>query len=198
MDSLSDEALVRLYHETREDRPYILLMNRHLPKIRRLLYTLLPGSSEDREDVEQEILAALYFDLPRFRFGSAFSTLVYRYARNKAVDRIRKNQRERKKFLAASLEAYTAASSAESPEELLLTAESARELLEAVLSLPLEERIPLFLKESEGLSVKEISEVLRIPSGTVKSRLHRARGRVADRLTSAPQGVDLMEAPHAT
>ncbi|HUX12104.1 MAG TPA: sigma-70 family RNA polymerase sigma factor [Spirochaetia bacterium] len=198
MAAKTDEDLVREFCKTQDEAAYIELMNRYLTKMRRLLFSVLPGSPEDREDAEQEILAALFFDLPRFRFGSAFGTFFYRYVRNKAVDLVRKNQREHRRVRAFRMEARSGVASASSPEDSLLLRESAQEVLDAVLALPDAERTLLFLKDSEELSVKQIAAVMSIPEGTVKSRLHRARERVAAALSSTRTSARSMEADHAT
>ncbi|WP_455381346.1 RNA polymerase sigma factor, partial [Salinispira pacifica] len=125
MERESDDQLVRLFLRGGGDRPFVELMERYLPKLRRLLFTLLPGDPEDREDVEQEILTSLYLDLHRFRFRSSFGTYFYRYSRNKAIDRIRKNLRERRKFALLSQAAETGPTG--SPEETVIQSESARE-----------------------------------------------------------------------
>jgi RNA polymerase sigma-70 factor (ECF subfamily) len=178
----TDEELIRRFNRTREDAAFMQLMERYLPRMRRLLCLILSGTAEDREDAEQEILVALYGDLPRFRFHSAFGTYFYRYCRNKAVDLIRRNERERRRFRAMKLHVRTQPAFEPSAEKLYLDGETNEEVIDAVMSLPVGERALIFLKDSEGLSIREIADILSIPEGTVKSRLHRARDRAVAQL----------------
>lgn len=176
MGADTDEEIVRRYCETGDQRFFVELMGRYANRLRRLLCTVIPGAPEDREDAEQEILSSLYIDLKRFRFQSTFSTYFYRYCRNKAIDLIRRNQRERRKVAALKLHVRTATFPV-SAEDVVVRNERESEVIAAVMELPADDRALLFLKESEGLSVADIAQILTIPEGTVKSRLHRARNR---------------------
>ncbi|MEJ2077516.1 MAG: sigma factor-like helix-turn-helix DNA-binding protein [Acidobacteriota bacterium] len=69
------------------------------------------------------------------------------------------------------------------PEEVYLNSELAGELYEAVQSLPFEYRIPLILKDIEGYSIKQISSLLALKEPTTKTRIHRARLSVRERLS---------------
>ena len=84
------------------------LVERHLPRIRRLLAALLNGSAEDMADAEQEILVGLWVGLDRFRFASSFRTFLYRFCRNKAIDLLRREGRHRRRGEAAARAAVTA------------------------------------------------------------------------------------------
>lgn len=169
-----DEDLIRRYVENGEERSFVLLIRRHLPQLRRVLYGVLNGNREDMQDVEQEVLVALCRDLSRYRFGSAFSTYLYRFARNKAIDFLRKQARH-KRLVEAEAERL----------RLLPTeTESAplsdhRRELEAVLArLSPSERLLIVLKEVEGKKLAEIGRITGLPEGTIKSRLHRTRGKI--------------------
>jgi RNA polymerase sigma-70 factor (ECF subfamily) len=135
------------------------------------------------EDAEQEILAALYVGLAGFRFHASFRTFLYRLARNTAIDMLRRKGRERKRLEAARREARARAGTLEEatfdPDQGLVREERRQRLRMALASLQPDERLLVVLKESEGLAVEEIARVLSIPSGTVKSRLHRSREKLA-------------------
>lgn len=193
----SDEDLVRRFQATGTEGTFQDIVQRILPRVRRLIFTLLPRSAEDREDAEQEVLVALYRDLHRFRHRSSFGTFLFRYVRNKTIDLIRREKRERRRLDAALDRTATLgpARPFESPEEKFLKQESLRELLKAMLSLSTRDRTILFLKESENLPIREIADIMSLPVGTVKSRLHRAREKVVMLLASRGSREVETEAP---
>jgi RNA polymerase sigma-70 factor (ECF subfamily) len=136
------------------------------------------------EDVEQDVLLALIDSLPRFRFDSAFKTYLYRLCRNKAIDFLRKKRRER-----ALLDRLASqASPPPDPEEEAVVRRSHQRALSELLSLPEPERSLILLKDVQGLTVDEVSFIMGIPRGTVKSRLHRTRAKVVRRLKGERYG----------
>jgi RNA polymerase sigma-70 factor (ECF subfamily) len=136
------------------------------------------------EDVEQEVLLALIDSLPRFRFDSTFKTYLYRLCRNKAIDFLRKKRRER-----ALLDRLASqAPPPPDPEEEAVLRRSHQRALSELLSLPEPERSLILLKDVQGLTVDEVSFIMGIPRGTVKSRLHRTRAKVVRRLKGERYG----------
>jgi RNA polymerase sigma-70 factor (ECF subfamily) len=159
--------------------------------VRRLLSTMFRGAAEDVEDAEQEILAGLYADLGRFRFQSSFRTYLYRFCRNKAIDLLRSKRREARRREAAFREAAggnAATRDCFDPEEELSREERRREVGRALMLLREEERLLLLMKDCEGMPVEEIAVILGIPCGTVKSRLHRTREKLAAALEGEMNG----------
>ncbi len=144
--------------------------------MRRLLYGLFRGNREDMEDAEQEILLALFRSLPSFRFQSSFRTYLYRFVRNRAIDILRKKERERRALERWKTEKNPAR--APNPEELVLREEARGQALRLLFTLKEEERTMVLMREVEVLSLKEIGRVLGLRVGTVKSRLHRIRGKI--------------------
>jgi RNA polymerase sigma-70 factor (ECF subfamily) len=123
------------------------------------------------EDVTQEAFVHAYRSLRRFRGGSKFSTWLFRITRNCAIDAIRR--RERRKAYEHAAERT----------EVSVEEPSLRVALEdAIDSLPPELREPFVLIEVFGLSYDEAAAVLRAPTGTLKSRMHRARRALMDAL----------------
>ena len=153
-------------------------MDRHLQLIRRLLYTLFNGQREEMEDAEQEILICLFQGLKDFRFRSSFRTYLYRMARNRAIDCLRRaKSRER---VRARLNPGSWNRDPSGPEEQALRREATGTLLELFRSLPSRDRQLILMKDVDGFSLEEMSEILGVPTGTVKSRLHRARSKLAE------------------
>lgn len=95
--SRTDHDLVRRFIESGDTEAFEALVRRHLGQIRRLLLVMLPASPEDREDVEQEVLADLYLSLRRIRFRASFRTYLFRFCRNTTADFVRKRVRSRRR-----------------------------------------------------------------------------------------------------
>jgi RNA polymerase sigma-70 factor (ECF subfamily) len=153
------------------------LVERHLPRVRRLLAALFNGSAEDMADAEQEILVGLWVGLDRFRFASSFRTYLYRFCRNKAIDLLRREGRHRRRLEAAQRAAATTAPA--DPGEGLEREERRIRVHRALGTLAANERMLVVLKDVEEMSIEDISAAMSLPAGTVKSRLHRARGKLA-------------------
>jgi RNA polymerase sigma-70 factor (ECF subfamily) len=176
-----DRLLIARFVHANDQRAFVTLIRRHMGTIRRLLYTLFRGHRSDMEDAEQEVLLGLFQNLHRFRGSSSFRTYLFRFVRNKAIDLIRKKERERRIARRAASLPDPAPSD---PEEQILQDESRREVLDLLMSIPEKERTLLLLKDVEGCSIKAIAKIMGVPEGTIKSRLHRTRGRLADMLTA--------------
>jgi len=139
------------------------------------LYTLalrVTGSDADARDCVQEGLIAAWRGMPRFRGDAQFSTWVHRIVLRKAYDAI--DQRRRRP---EPVEEVAAVAPAGDP--------SARsDLLRALAGLELDFRVVAVACDILGMSMEEAGELLELPPGTVKSRLHRARARLAEAIGS--------------
>jgi RNA polymerase sigma-70 factor (ECF subfamily) len=152
--------------------------------VRRLLAGLLRGMPEELEDVEQEVFLAVARNLPGFRFRSSLATWIYSVARRRALDFLRSGRRRRRRLerlrqLSAGAPAGTPADASTDPLEPLLAQERSARLLRAFRSLPAGDRQLVLMRDVEGFALEEIAGMIRTPVGTVKSRLHRARARLA-------------------
>jgi RNA polymerase sigma-70 factor (ECF subfamily) len=175
---LEDHDLVRLFQRTSDPRVFQELLERHLPMIRRLLYTLLGGQREEMEDAEQEIVLSLFQGLRDFQFRSSFRTYFYRLARNRGIDHLRR-KRSRERTMAKAKAGLWNVEPA-GPEEQVLRREETGSLLGLFRALPSRDRQLILMKDIDGFSIAEIAEVLALPPGTVKSRLHRARAKLIE------------------
>jgi RNA polymerase sigma-70 factor (ECF subfamily) len=135
----------------------------------------LAGRRADAEDALQETFLAVHRALPRFRGEARLSTWVYRIAVRAAL-RARARRRDGP---AVDPETPGGRSDAEADLEARL---EARRLQEAMARLPAEHRVVLSLFALEGLSHRQIAEVLGVPEGTVWSRLHAARRRLSEEM----------------
>jgi RNA polymerase sigma-70 factor (ECF subfamily) len=140
------------------------------------------GCREEAEDVVQEAFVQAFLKLSSFQNNSAFYTWLYRIAFNVAISRRRRRKAE------TSIEQHREAAGVEpmddgeAPEERMLREERAELLSGALHRLSEEHRAILVLREMEGCCYETISEILDLPVGTVRSRLHRARLQLRDEL----------------
>lgn len=131
------------------------------------------------DDVTQDTFVRVYRFLPRFRGDSKFSTWLFAIARNCALDELRRIKRRQ-----------VLADRAKVEHDLQPVAQptSGVEVREAIAALPLELREAVVLIDMLGESYRDASRVLRLPEGTVKSRVHRARRTLAEMLGAIERG----------
>jgi RNA polymerase sigma-70 factor (ECF subfamily) len=157
----------------------------------------LVGSADDAEDILQDAFVRAYEKLDQFQGDSSFYTWIYRIAVNLALSGHRRRRVRSapppSRLRPASRGAHPADESAEAdPAAPLERAERERLVRAALDRLGPEHRAVVVLKDFDGRRYEEISEMLDIPVGTVRSRLHRARCELRDRLrglVDEPQAV---------
>jgi RNA polymerase sigma-70 factor, ECF subfamily len=140
------------------------------------------GSLDDAEDVSQEAFIQCFLKLHTFVGDSAFYTWLYRIAVNAAISRRRRKREETS--VESSREAYGLEphDHAEQAEERLLREERAVQVQQALSRLSDEHRAILVLREIDDCDYEQIAEILDLPVGTVRSRLHRARLQMKEQL----------------
>lgn len=148
-------------------------------KVYQLCYRML-GNQHEAEDIAQEAFIRAYVNIHTFNQKLKFSTWLYRIATNLSIDRIRKKKPDY--YLDAEIagtDGLTMYSQVEAdgllPEEEIEGLELQESIQKAILSLPDKYRSVIVLKYIDELSLKEISEILDLPIGTVKTRIHRGR-----------------------
>ena len=147
----------------------------------------LAGNDADADDATQEALLSIVRKISSFKGESRFSTWAYRIATNACLDEIRKRNRRPQLEFSENNESRLSTSRNIQPMEDQI---SDRLLIENALNaLPDEFKIPLILRDQTGMNYQEISFVLSLPEGTVKSRIARARERLKVEL-SGNQRVD--------
>jgi RNA polymerase sigma-70 factor (ECF subfamily) len=152
----------------------------------RLFNTVLhvASSREEAEDVVQEAFVQAFLKLSSFHGHSAFYTWLYRIAFNVAISRRRRIKREVSLDASRENAGHEPTDPVESPGEQVLREERASLVHAALASLSEEHRAILVLREMEGFEYEQISDILDLPTGTVRSRLHRARLQLRDQLKS--------------
>jgi RNA polymerase sigma-70 factor (ECF subfamily) len=145
---------------------------------------------QEAEDVLQETFLNAYKALPGFEGRSSLSTWLYRIASNASLMRLRKKQPA-----TVSVDEPLVLDDGDSvprqlvdwsnlPEDELLSNEARQVMDEAVTELPEALRIVFILRDLEGLSTAETGEVLGLSTGAVKTRLHRARLWLRERMSA--------------
>jgi RNA polymerase sigma-70 factor (ECF subfamily) len=144
---------------------------------------------DDADDAVQDAFMKIWRCLPTFEGRSSFSTWVHRIVVNASLDLMRKGaaraelveRPEQKDDVATTAVEATAE---QTPESELADREIERMIRLAVAALPAAHRQVVVLREFEDCSYQEMAEIIQCPVGTVMSRLHHARGRLADELRS--------------
>ncbi|MCA1041666.1 RNA polymerase sigma factor SigW [Bacillus infantis] len=148
-------------------------------KVFQLCFRML-GNRHEAEDIAQEAFLRAYINIQSFNIDLKFSTWLYRIATNLCIDRIRKKKPDY--FLDAEvagtdgLTMYSQiAADTRLPEEDVESLELQETIQNEISKLPEKYRSVIVLKYIEELSLNEISEIMDLPLGTVKTRIHRGR-----------------------
>jgi len=156
---------------------------RLIDNYKNMVYNLayrMSNNSQEAEDISQEAFLRAYQSLAHFNPSYKFSTWIYQITLNIIRDRFKK-----KELNYVSLDAPVETDDSEfyhqpadftnNPEQIMAQKEDAQAIQQAIYSLPLKYREVLVLRHLQDLSYIEISNILKLPSGTVKIRLYRAR-----------------------
>ncbi|MGE5851422.1 MAG: RNA polymerase sigma factor [Candidatus Methylomirabilota bacterium] len=177
------------------------LMERYASRVYRLAFGITRNAS-DAEEVVQDVFLTLFRKVHTFDGRSALGTWIYRISMNTALMKRRRQRTDRQVPLESQLPtfrpdgrregdpAYLRADWSQTPESELLSQETREILHRGIDSLPALYRAVLVLRDIEGLSNQEVAKVVGASVPAVKSRLHRARLMVRERLTDhlGPQG----------
>jgi RNA polymerase sigma-70 factor (ECF subfamily) len=156
------------------------------------------GNVQEAEDVAQETFLNLHRHGHRFRSQSRFSTFLYRVAVNAALNRRRSLGRRRTRTEALSRRQEAGDDLPEAPrgpEDAVAGGQVQERVQREILGLPPHLRLPLVLFDIEGLPYAEVASTLRLPEGTVKSRIHRARQALRERLRDLVDAEPREESP---
>ncbi len=156
------ETLVRKYQ-----RPIYLLCHR------------ITGAHQTADDLSQETFIKAFLALPHFIDGYNFYYWIRKIALNNCFNHLKKWRRERPLEREENVSRHNVLSSpVDSPPDALQRDDMERKFKEAFKMLPPDQRMIFALRAFEGMNYSEISRTLRIPRGTVMSRLNRARKKL--------------------
>ena len=172
----SDEQLMSLF-QGGDENAYIELVNRYKDKLINFIFNYL-GDLESSEDVVQDTMIKLYQKKHYYKEIAKFSTWLYTIAKNLANTELRK-RKQRKTTLLSQFskddKTYDLPSNDPEPGQEIQTDIVNKIIRDAVDQLSEKFKIVIVLRDIQGLSYEDISEIINVPIGTVKSRINRAR-----------------------
>ncbi len=170
-----------------DDEAFSILVERYQHRVFGFCARMI-GDRAEAEDLAQDVFLTLYRNAGNFRGESAFSTWLFRIAKNQTLNRIKylerrgRSARRRERDSEARL-SRVADETALGPDDIVANRERATMVQAAIDELGEEHRAVVVLRDMEDMSYEEISEITGLPLGTVKSRIHRARSALAKRLS---------------
>jgi len=182
---LTDDVLVREAQQG-DTRAFDELVVRYRDKVYRLAYKIL-RNEDDASEALQDAFTSAFRGLKNFKSESTFSTWLYRVATNASLMKYRKRRDdhvslEQSQSPQRDAEPMSIPDWSQQPLEELLDAETREVMEEGLRRLPEDLRTVFILRDEEGYSNAEVAQMLDLTVAAVKSRLHRARIALRDRL----------------
>ncbi|HZL71537.1 MAG TPA: sigma-70 family RNA polymerase sigma factor [Planctomycetota bacterium] len=182
-DAAAEEALVRRAQAGDRDA-FRSLYQAYQDRVFATAYRIA-GDRETAADLAQEVFVKVFEELPGFRFGSRFSTWLYRVAANHAINKASETARHARLNERVAREKPSVAPAAPAARDRF-----ADERVQAALGgLSVKLRVVTVLRYLEGLSYEEIAEALDLSVGTVKSRLFLAHATLKEALNDLVKDV---------
>lgn len=192
VDRDAELALVKQILEGQQDA-FSALLDRYQGKVYGMVRRMWSRDRQLVEDLTQEVFLRVHRGLPKFQGDCALSTWIHRITVNVCISELRQRKAMKRDRPTISLDQPVGGNDDEGslpepmdeerePSEQMERSELYNACRAAIDELPELWRVILTLRDLEGRSYEEIAEVLDLPIGTVRSRLHRARARVRRRL----------------
>jgi RNA polymerase sigma-70 factor (ECF subfamily) len=185
--------------QARDSSAVAELASAYGPRIQQLAFRYVKNW-EDAEEVTQDVLMKVYRKIDAFRGDAALSSWIYRITFNTAMSRLRSARASRLNEV-QPLDTFATDMSERQVQEpadwssladdQVLRSEMRSQLVDALKHLPTVYRVPVILRDIQGLSTEEASAVLRVKPQTLKSRLHRGRLILRQHLSDFAGGVML-------
>ncbi len=177
-----DEDLALVARARAEDADaFETLIRKYQGWVFTLAYRML-GDRADAEEMAQEIFLKVYRAIGRFKGEAKFSTWLHRIATNHCLNHLESRRRRIRSHANPGHLLDQVSDPAPGPDHLVEGSGVRNLVRQALLRLTPEHRAILILREVQGLAYEEIGELLGLESGTVRSRLHRARMELKERL----------------
>ena len=156
-----------------------ILVNKYHPRVYASLFSFTK-SKEDSEDLSQQTFIKVWQQLNSFRGESAFFTWVYRIAINLAKNYV-SSAGYKKQKISSSIEHFEIdVSSFDDLESIVIHEQSIKEINNFIITMPESLKTAFTMREVEGKSYEEISDITNTPIGTVRSRIYRARESIIE------------------
>ena len=172
----TDEELIATFQNGNE-QAYIELVRRYRNRLMTFVFRFL-GDMDLSEDIVQDTMVKVYTHKHYYKEIAKFSTWIYTIAGNFAKTELRKRKRRKVTLLShmnTDDRKYEIPSTELKSEDIVQGEYAERDIQKAILQLPLHFRTVVILRDIQELSYEEISKIVNVPLGTVKSRINRAR-----------------------
>ena len=171
----TDEELISRFQKG-DERAYVELVNRYKDRLLNFVFQFL-GDIEQAEDVVQDTMLRLYEKKHYYKEIAKFSTWLYTIARNLANTELRKKKRIKTTYLSQlSKERQFEIPAIQDDVDQSIQNEFINDRIQSAISnLPEHFKVVIILRDIQELSYEEISNIVEVPLGTIKSRINRAR-----------------------
>jgi RNA polymerase sigma-70 factor (ECF subfamily) len=190
-NAVSDlEKLLIKKSQSGDVESFELLISSYDKRAYNIAYRVM-GNEEDAKDMAQEAMLRVFRSLKDFKGQSSFSTWLYRIVTNVCLDELRRRKNDKYVSLDSTIQTDSGemhmelCSDRETPESVYEQVEQREVIKNAIRELNEEYRSVIVLRDIQGFSYEEISNILDCSLGTVKSRINRARTMLRDKLKAS-------------
>jgi len=184
LSEMTDEQLIAAFQQG-DEQGFVHLVDRYKDRLVNFVYRFL-NDMTDAEDLVQETFLKVYKKKHSYREIAKFSTWIYTIAGNLARSELRKRKR-RKTYTMSALsfedQEFTPVDTGKDTEGIVFNSYAGEEIMRAIEQLPEPFKTITILRDIQELSYEDISTILDIPMGTVKSRVNRARLKLQETLS---------------
>jgi len=177
LNNKSDSELVQLYLKSQQSAYFSILYNRYAGRVYAKCISLLKDETKAK-DAMQDIFIKIFMNISNFGERSKFSTWVYSITYNYCIDWIRKQKRNKSIF---SDEMEKAPDQIDEVEDATLLEMEVSRLKKVLEEIPPGDKAILLMKYQDGMSIKEIAEILSKTDSAVKMKIKRAKHKAKER-----------------
>jgi len=183
----SDESLV-VRVQAGDSKAYNVLVIKYQHKVAQIISKFVSNTA-DINDIAQDAFISAYKSINSFRGESSFYTWLYRIVVNSAKTFLKSNSRSKNSVDVdspefQSIDEQGILASNETPDRIIESHELQQVIVKALSELPEELRSAITLREIDGMSYEDMAVVLKVPVGTVRSRIFRARQYIESKMSN--------------